>query len=88
MSKIELVPDIWWPINWDEETEGAIEGARRVDFIVYAYENNNKQEISGIKDKPVDTNIIIVIIIIIIVIIITITKFSNLIGYQLPWFQP
>ena len=36
-------------------------------------------------------NIIIIItgiIIIIIIIIITITKFSNLIGYQLLWFQP
>ena len=35
-------------------------------------------------------NIIIIItgIIIIITIIITITKFSNLIGYQLLWFQP
>ena len=35
-------------------------------------------------------NIIIIItgIIIIIIIILTITKFSNLIGYQLLWFQP
>ena len=36
-------------------------------------------------------NIIIIItgiIIIIIIIIITITKFLNLIGYQLLWFQP
>ena len=32
--------------------------------------------------------IIIIIIIIIISLIITITKFSNVIGYQLPWFQP
>ena len=32
--------------------------------------------------------IIFKIIIIIIIIIITITKFLNLIGYQLPWFQP
>ena len=34
------------------------------------------------------TIIIITGIIIIIIIIITITKFSNLIGYQLLWFQP
>ena len=35
-------------------------------------------------------NIIIIItgIIIIIIIILTVTKFSNLIGYQLLWFQP
>ena len=33
-------------------------------------------------------NIIIIITGIIIIIIITITKFSNLIGYQLLWFQP
>ena len=34
-------------------------------------------------------NIIIIITgIIIIIIILTITKFSNLIGYQLLWFQP
>ena len=32
--------------------------------------------------------IIIIINIIIIIIIIAIKKFSNLIGYQLPWFQP
>ena len=32
--------------------------------------------------------IIIIVIIAIIIIIITITKFSNLTGYQLPWFQP
>ena len=33
-------------------------------------------------------NIIVIIIIIIIIIILTRTKLSNLIGYQLPWFQP
>ena len=32
--------------------------------------------------------VIISIIIIIIIIIITVTKLSNLIGYQLPWLQP
>ena len=32
--------------------------------------------------------IISIIIIIIIIIIITVTKLSNLIGYQLPWLQP
>ena len=34
------------------------------------------------------SSIISIIIVIIIIIAKTITKFSNLIGYQLPWFQP
>ena len=36
MSKIEVGLNIWWSVNWDEETMRAIEGARRLDFIVYA----------------------------------------------------
>ena len=32
--------------------------------------------------------IFVIIIIVIIIIIITMTKFSSLISYQLPWFQP
>ena len=36
--------------------------------------------------KYIDSQIVFITIIIII--IITITEFSNMIGYQLPWFQP
>ena len=32
--------------------------------------------------------LILPLLLILIIVIITITKFSNLIGYQLPWFQP
>ena len=49
-------------------------------YLLSTLEGKGYKAYNDILGKHLSYNIIIIII--------TITKFSNLIGYQLPWFQP